>query len=70
MSAGNLDKVVKLASKPKNAIPKAKYVDVLVASTYSDDGSLNDVVRALALRLREPNTVVSVHSNSFEDIVP
>lgn len=60
MSAGNMDKIVKLACKPKKgAPPKAKYIDVLVAATYSDDGSLNDIVRSLSLRLREPNSVVS-----------
>ncbi|WVR09685.1 hypothetical protein IAU60_006760 [Kwoniella sp. DSM 27419] len=54
----NLDKIVKLACKPKNAPPKAKYVDVLIAATYSDDGSLQDIVRSLSLRVREPNAVV------------
>ena len=76
MSSQNLDKVVKLACKPKNAPPKPKvspkrcyvyswsqadggqYVDVLVAATYSDDGSLNDICRSLSLRLRETNGVV------------
>ena len=31
---------------------------VLVSATYSDDGSLTDIIRALSLRLREPNAVV------------
>ncbi|ORY25441.1 ANTH domain-domain-containing protein, partial [Naematelia encephala] len=56
--SNNFDKIVKLACKPKNAPPKAKYVDTLVAATYSDDGSLNDITRSLSLRLREPNAVV------------
>jgi hypothetical protein len=80
MSAQNIDKVVKLACKPKNAPPKPKvsvfsnviggwlikqYVDVLVAATYSDDGSLNTACAALAMRLREQNGVVSVqHSHT------
>ncbi|KAK4689447.1 hypothetical protein P7C73_g665, partial [Tremellales sp. Uapishka_1] len=54
----NFEKIVKLACKPKNAPPKAKYVDVLVAATYSDDGSLQDICRSLSLRLREPNATV------------
>ncbi|WWC95076.1 hypothetical protein V866_001928 [Kwoniella sp. B9012] len=54
----NLDKIVKLACKPKNAPPKAKYIEVLVAATYSDDGSLQDIIRSLSLRLREANAVV------------
>ncbi|EIW71887.1 hypothetical protein TREMEDRAFT_41409 [Tremella mesenterica DSM 1558] len=58
----NLDKTVKLACKPKNAAPKAKVcadtTSVLVAATYSDDGSILDICRSLSLRLREPNAVV------------
>ena len=56
--SNNYDKVVKMACKPKNANPKAKYVDVLISATYSEDGSLNDIIRHLSLRLREPNAVV------------
>jgi hypothetical protein len=73
MSSQNIDKVVKLACKPKNAPPKPKvsfsahsrvftdlqYVDVLVAATYSDDGSLGTACSSLAMRLREQNGVVS-----------
>lgn len=31
---------------------------VLVSATFADDGSLNDILRSLSLRLREPNAVV------------
>jgi len=34
-------------------------VDVLVAATYSDDGSLGTACSSLAMRLREQNGVVS-----------
>ncbi|KAL9934190.1 hypothetical protein V8E36_006646 [Tilletia maclaganii] len=54
----NYDKVVKSATKPKIAAPKAKYVDVLVTASFSQDASLNDIIRSLASRLREPNTIV------------
>ncbi|OCF31610.1 ENTH domain-containing protein [Kwoniella heveanensis CBS 569] len=54
----NYDKIVKLACKPKNAPPKAKYIDVLIAASFSDDGSLQDIIRSLSLRLREANAVV------------
>ncbi|WVF67385.1 hypothetical protein IAT40_002141 [Kwoniella sp. CBS 6097] len=85
----NYDKIVKLACKPKNAPPKAKYIEcvminlsvtmltcpdstqicmlthnsgcfpsVLIAASYSDDGSLQDIIRSLSLRLREANAVV------------
>ncbi|KAE8224567.1 hypothetical protein CF319_g2560 [Tilletia indica] len=54
----NYDKVVKLATKPKIAAPKPKYVDVLITASYSEDASLNDIIRSLANRLREPMTIV------------
>ncbi|BEJ15286.1 hypothetical protein CspHIS471_0410530 [Cutaneotrichosporon sp. HIS471] len=51
------DKIVKLACKPKNAPPKAKYLDALIAATF-DDNALNDITRALSMRLRDNNPVV------------
>ncbi|KAL0067241.1 hypothetical protein AAF712_005811 [Marasmius tenuissimus] len=53
------DKVVKLACKPKAAPPKAKYLDTIIAATWSEDGAIHDVIKALAPRLREPNAVVA-----------
>ncbi|KAG7093957.1 hypothetical protein E1B28_007590 [Marasmius oreades] len=52
------DKVVKLACKPKAAPPKAKYLDTIIAATWSEDGAVHDVCKALAPRFREPNIVV------------
>lgn len=46
------------ACKPKHAPPKAKYVDALVSSTHSSDGSLQDVTRSLSQRLRDPSSTV------------
>ncbi|THH05417.1 hypothetical protein EW145_g4815 [Phellinidium pouzarii] len=54
----SFDKTVKLACKPKAAPPKAKYLDPIIAATYSEDGAVHDVCKALAPRLREPNSVV------------
>ncbi|KAG6813864.1 hypothetical protein H0H92_006271 [Tricholoma furcatifolium] len=54
----SFDKVVKLACKPKAAPPKAKYVDTIIAATWSDDGAIHDVCKALAPRFREPNIIV------------
>lgn len=34
----------------------------IINATYSDDGSVQDICRALSLRLREPNAVASVIS--------
>ncbi|KAL1405247.1 hypothetical protein Q8F55_008873 [Vanrija albida] len=52
------EKIVKLACKPKNAPPKAKYLDALIAATYSDDAPLHEITRALAERLRDNNPVI------------
>ncbi|KAF8316773.1 ANTH-domain-containing protein, partial [Clavulina sp. PMI_390] len=54
----SFEKIVKLACKPKAAPPKAKYLDPIIAATYSDDGAIGDVCRALSGRLREPNATV------------
>ncbi|KDR80609.1 hypothetical protein GALMADRAFT_60535 [Galerina marginata CBS 339.88] len=53
------DKVVKLACKPKAAAPKAKYIDPIIAATWSDDGAVHDVCKALSPRIREPNAIVA-----------
>ncbi|PWN48452.1 ANTH-domain-containing protein [Violaceomyces palustris] len=52
------DKVVKSATKPKPGPPKPKYIDPIIATTFSSDGSLQDVCKALGQRLREPNATV------------
>ncbi|KAF8586364.1 ANTH-domain-containing protein [Ramaria rubella] len=52
------DKVVKLACKPKAAPPKAKYLDPIIAATWSEDGAIHDVCKALSPRFREPNAIV------------
>ncbi|KAI6107289.1 ANTH-domain-containing protein [Pisolithus croceorrhizus] len=54
----SFDKVVKLACKPKAAPPKAKYLDPIIAATWSEDGAVYDVCKALIPRLREPNAIV------------
>ncbi|KZV66314.1 ANTH-domain-containing protein [Peniophora sp. CONT] len=54
----SFEKVVKNACKPKHAPPKAKYLDPIIAATWSEDGAIHDVCRALAPRFREPNATV------------
>ncbi|KZV91520.1 ANTH-domain-containing protein [Exidia glandulosa HHB12029] len=54
----SFDKVVKLACKPKAAPPKSKYIDPILAATYGDEGTIQELSRALVPRLREPNTIV------------
>ncbi|KAI0316015.1 ANTH domain-containing protein [Amylostereum chailletii] len=54
----SFDKVVKNACKPKAAAPKSKYLDPIIAATWSEDGAVHDVCRALAPRFREPNVIV------------
>ena len=36
-----------------------QYLDPIIAATYSDDGALQDVCRALTPRFKEPNAIVS-----------
>lgn len=52
------DKIIKGACKPKAAPPKSKYVEPLIAATWSDDGAVGDVCKALSPKFREPNAVV------------
>ncbi|KAI0630701.1 ANTH domain-containing protein [Trametes polyzona] len=54
----SFEKTVKLACKPKAAPPKAKYLDPIIAATWSEDGAVHDVCKALAPRFREPNVIV------------
>ncbi|KAH8103846.1 ANTH-domain-containing protein [Cristinia sonorae] len=56
--SSSYEKVVKLACKPKAAPPKSKYLDPIVAATWSEDGAVHDVCKALSPRFREPNAVV------------
>lgn len=53
-----MDKAIKLATKPKRAAPKAKYIDPIVQGTFSQDGSLEEAIKSLTLRLRDQNTTV------------
>lgn len=52
------DKVVKAATKPKAGAPKPKHMDPIIASSFSSDGSLQDITRSLGGRLREPSSIV------------
>ncbi|KAM0789277.1 hypothetical protein ACM66B_000118 [Microbotryomycetes sp. NB124-2] len=51
-------KTVELATKPKRAPPKAKYIDPIIQATFNNDGSLQDIVKAISTRLRDGNTTV------------
>ncbi|EEB96932.1 hypothetical protein MPER_03844, partial [Moniliophthora perniciosa FA553] len=61
------DKVVKLACKPKPAPPKAKYLDPIIAATWSEDGAVHDVCKALSPRFREPNAVVMLLPQNLQN---
>ncbi|KAI5894683.1 ANTH-domain-containing protein [Schizophyllum commune H4-8] len=54
----SFDKVVKLACKPKANPPKSKYLEPIIAATWSEEGAVGDVCKALAPRFREPNAIV------------
>ncbi|BGP16933.1 hypothetical protein JCM10213_007379 [Rhodosporidiobolus nylandii] len=53
-----LSKTVEGATKPKRAAPKAKYIDPIVQATFNQDGALQEIIRALGVRLRDPNSTV------------
>ncbi|KZT25223.1 ANTH-domain-containing protein [Neolentinus lepideus HHB14362 ss-1] len=58
------DKIIKGACKPKAAPPKSKasghlgYVEPIIAATWSEDGAVGDVCKALSPKFKEPNAVV------------
>ncbi|TFK51899.1 ANTH-domain-containing protein [Heliocybe sulcata] len=52
------DKIIKGACKPKAAPPKSKYVEPLIAATWSEDGAVGDVCKALSPKFKEPNAIV------------
>nr|GAT53584.1 predicted protein [Mycena chlorophos] len=56
----SFEKLVKGATKPKAAPPKAKYLDPIIAATWDEGGSIHDVCKSLSPRFREPNAVVVV----------
>lgn len=35
-----------------------QYIDPIIAATWTDEGSIHDVCRALSPRIREPNAIV------------
>ena len=39
-----------------------QYIDPIIAATWSEDGAIHDVCKALAPRFREPNSIVSCSS--------
>lgn len=59
------DKLIKQATKPKPGAPKPKYIDPIIASSFSQDGSLQDICRALGGRLRDSSSLVRVPLSLF-----
>lgn len=56
------EKLIKEATKPKPGAPKAKYIDPIIASSFSQDGSLQDMCRALSSRLNDSSSLVVMRS--------
>ncbi|GAA5854022.1 hypothetical protein JCM8547_008196 [Rhodosporidiobolus lusitaniae] len=56
--ASSMRKTVELATKPKRAAPKAKYIDPIVQATFNQDGALQEIVRTLGVRMRDANQTV------------
>ncbi|UZJ56490.1 hypothetical protein CBS101457_005810 [Exobasidium rhododendri] len=58
----NYEKLIKQATKPKPGAPKAKYIDPIIASSFSQDGSLQEICRAISGRLSDNNSLVVFRS--------
>jgi len=56
----SFEKAVKGACKPKPNPPKSKYLDPILAATWSEDGAVHDVCKALSPRFKEPNVLTSI----------
>lgn len=56
------NKLIREATKPKPGAPKPKYIDPIIASSFSSDGSLQDMCRALAQRLSDSSSLVVFRS--------
>jgi hypothetical protein len=53
-----------LACTPTHTTPLFQYVDPIIAATWSEDGAIHDVCKALSPRFREPNSIVSLSLQS------
>ncbi|EIM19757.1 ANTH-domain-containing protein [Wallemia mellicola CBS 633.66] len=53
-----MSKLIKAATKPKNNLPKSKLLEPIISASYTDEATLNDLLRALSQRLREPHPIV------------
>jgi hypothetical protein len=47
---------------PHPPLTFGQYIDPIIAATWSEDGAIHDVCKALAPRFREPNSIVSCSS--------
>lgn len=46
-----------------------QYMDPIIAATWSEDGAVHDVCKALAPRFREPNAIVRPLANTRNPII-
>ena len=44
-----------------------QYLDTILAATWSEDGAVHDVCKALSPRFREPNAIVSLFREHGQD---
>lgn len=49
---------------PSHNHPSRQYMDPIIAATWSEDGAVHDVCKALSPRFREPNAIVCSSANS------
>jgi hypothetical protein len=52
-------------SCPPLIFARKQYIDPIIAATWSDDGAIHDVCKALSPRFREPNSIVSLFLSSL-----
>jgi phosphatidylinositol-binding clathrin assembly protein len=53
-----------------SSILSGQYLDPIIAATWSDDGAIHDVCKALSPRFREPNSIVSLSLSPYEPPKP
>ena len=57
---GELPRLTHPSSPPLNFPGQKQYIDPIIAATWSEDGAIHDVCKALSPRFREPNSIVSL----------
>jgi hypothetical protein len=57
---GKLPRFIRSFVSTLNFPDRKQYIDPIIAATWSEDGAIHDVCKALSPRFREPNSIVSL----------